>query len=307
MSEREAALAALKLWRDRKAWARKDPSGLSVASVEPVGPVQVALTSIYEARGVKYELVAASSRPTHNEDGPQPWNVRLEHPPNPPVGHYVDTKISGTTVHMDCGMCSAQGEMMCATCGGSGRIQHGRSSHTCGRCGGRGQVRCDQCHGSGGLLGYPTVWSRIQDHEIRRVHESDELPNEVFLALSEGDHGGDVFHEQSAEHIVDLVREGGYRDAAGSADPLRQMVQKLCASPEVPEGGRLLRQTLRLSRVKAWEVKLEDGRGLWIYGNPPHVSPSNALPTPAVHAMKIVPGVMVALAVLYGVYWFLAN
>ena len=46
---------------------------------------------------------------------------------------------------------------------------------------------------------------------------------------------------------------------------------------------------------------------MWIYGDPPHVSPSNALPTPAVHAMKIVPAVLVALAVLYGVYWFLAN
>ena len=103
------------------------------------------------------------------------------------------------------------------------------------------------------------------------------------------------------------MRQGGYRDAAGSADPLRQLVQKLCADPEVPEGGRLLRQALRLSRVKAWEMRLEDGTALWIYGNPPHVSPANALPTPTVHALKVVPALLAASTVLYGVYWFLAN
>ena len=209
MSERAAAIAAIQSWRARKAWARRDPATLDVERVEAVGPTQVALISRYEARGVRYQLSPAPSRPTHNEKGPDPWSVHLQHPSGAPVGHEVSTSISGTTVHMDCAYCSGNGELKCERCDGSGRIRAGRSSYTCTTCHGRGQVRCEQCVGSGGLIGTPSVWSRIEQHEELQVHESTELPIDVFLALSERTHGGEVIHRQEAERIVDLRREGG--------------------------------------------------------------------------------------------------
>ncbi|MCA9610374.1 MAG: hypothetical protein KC619_32485, partial [Myxococcales bacterium] len=138
MSDREKALAALARWRGEQPWARVDPGALEIAEVAAVGPTQVRLTSIYEARGVRYELEPAPRRPALREDGPNPWNVSLEHPPDLPVGNEVRTALRGVTVHMDCGMCSGSGDLVCSQCDGSGRIQRGRSSYTCPSCHGRG-------------------------------------------------------------------------------------------------------------------------------------------------------------------------
>jgi len=301
--DREAALHALERWRAQRSWARADPTKLTIARVEPVGPMQIVLRSVFEARGVKYTLEPAPSRPSLNEPGPDPWGVTLEQPPNPPIGHEVSARVPDVRVHMDCGLCSAMGDMTCTRCDGMGRIKQGKHSQTCPVCGGAGQIQCPQCVGSGGLFGHPTAWSRIEERTVRRVHESSTLPNEVFLALNEGDHGGEMIHEQQGEQIVDLVRQGGYRDAAGSEDPLRQLVQKLCENPDVPAGARLIRQSLRVSRVAAWEIALESGESLWVYGDPPRVSPAGALPSAALRAAKIVPAVVVGGAALFGAWW----
>lgn len=305
VGDRERAMQALARWKAARAWARADPSALSVSNVEPVGPVQVALTSVFEARGVRYTLRPAPSRATVDEPGPDPWAVDLTHPPDAPVGHEVGEEVPGVSVHMDCGLCSAMGDMTCPRCDGMGRIQRGKRSEHCYHCGGRGQLQCEQCKGSGGLYGYPRVWSRIEERTVRRVHEADGLPNDVFLALSDDDHGGEPMHEQAGERIVDLVGDGSYRDAARSNDPLRQLVQKLCANPDVPDEARLLRQSLRLSRVAAWEITLEGGERLWVYGEPPRVSPPAALPSTALRVAKLAPLVAVGAAGVAAAFWLL--
>ncbi len=300
-------MAALRAWREQRAWARRDPATLTIASVAPVGPTQLVLTSRYEARGVRYALRAAPSRPVHNEPGPDPWSVRLVHPPGAAVGHELESAISGATVHMDCGLCSGNGDMACPECGGSGRIQAGRHSHTCGRCGGRGEVVCGQCGGTGGLLGEPRVWSRIAEVERIQVHEPESLPLDVFLALSEHKQEGELVHRQEAERIVDLTREGGYRDAASTDDPVRLLARRLAEAPGVPEGGRVIAQRLEVRRVPAWEVTLDAGPRVWVYGTPPAVSPANALRSVGYRAATIGPFAAGALgAVAWALYRFLA-
>ncbi|MBO6941005.1 MAG: hypothetical protein JJ863_38880 [Deltaproteobacteria bacterium] len=307
MDDRAAALDALARWKAQRSWARADPGSLAIAKVEPVGPVQVVLTSVYEARGVRYRLEAAPSRPSLNEPGPDPWAIDIPLPADPPVGHEASAVVPGVRVHMDCGLCSGMGDMTCTRCDGAGRIQHGKHSQACFQCNGRGHVQCPQCVGSGGLYGHPTAWARIEECQVIRVHESDELPNAVFLALNEGDHGGETMHEQRGAHIEDLVRQGGYRDAAGSSDPLRVLVRKLCEHPGVPDGGRVLHQHLRLSRVAAWEVGLENGSTLWVFGDPPRVSPAGALPSTTLRVAKVVPAVVAAGAAAFAAYWLLGR
>jgi len=264
------------------------------------------LSSTFEGRGVRYRLVAAPDRPRLNEPGPDPWAYLLEHPPDAPVGHELTEVVAEHRVHMDCGMCSAMGDMSCPRCDGTGRVQQGKHSRICPRCSGRAQIICEQCRGSGGLYGHPTVWSRIQQCEVRRAHETDGLPNAVFLALSGEDRGGDVFHELEDERIIDYVRGGGYRDSAGSSDPLRQLVQRVCESPGLPDGARLIRQTLRLSRVPVWRLTLAGGDELWVYGDPPEVSPVGALHSTASRALTLAPVVLAAAgAAALALYWWL--
>ena len=142
--EREAALAALRRWRAQRAWARKDPATLTIARVEAAGSVQIVLTSIFEGRGVRYQLLAAPNRPRLNDPGPDAWAYPLEHPPGAPVGHEISNVVQGQRVHMDCGMCSAMGDMSCPTCHGTGQIQQGKNTRTCTRCGGAGRIICEQ-------------------------------------------------------------------------------------------------------------------------------------------------------------------
>lgn len=303
MTDRERALEALARWRGQKPWARKDPSTLDVVEVAAVGPTQLRLVSIYEARGVRYELRPAPSRPALREDGPDPWSVRLEHPPELPVGNEVSTPLSGMTVHMDCGICSGAGELHCTNCEGTGRIKQGRYSYTCPECNGRGEVRCKQCQGSGGLIGRPSVWSRIEQHERVQVVESAELPIDAFLDLQQVEHGGELIHEQTGDRIVDLQREGGYRDAAGGADPVRKAAQALGAEPGVPTGAQILRQRLEVRRVPAWELALRAGQKVVVYGDPPKVSPPKALDSTALEAARVAPYALAALALGGGLLW----
>lgn len=302
--DRERALAALRRWREGKPWARVDPAARSIAEVIPCGPVQAILTSHYESRGVRYELEPAPSRPARNEEGPDPWGVKLEQRRGAPVGAEVSTPISGTTVHMDCGLCSGIGDMTCPTCDGTGTVQTSQHhAKACYRCAGSGEITCTQCRGSGGMLGHPTVWSRIEEARRVRVHEPSELPLAVFLDLQDTDHGGEVIHEEEAERIVDLRRGGGYRDAASADDPMRALVQTVAVEHGVPEDGRILRQRLEIRRVSAYEVRLTDGRRLWVYGDPPAVEPAKALASFAARAARVAPLLAAALGLLGWALW----
>ena len=304
---RAAALAALSEWQSQRRWARKDPASLSLKEVRPVGPVQLELVSVYEARGVTYDIRPATSRPERPDTGPSPWNVEITILPEAPVGRQVEVPLSKQTVHMDCGVCSSTGVVFCPACGGDGSVSRGKRTEVCAQCGGRGQLQCSQCEGSGGVVGTPTVWARIEEQTVRRVLDTDDLPTEVYLALQEHDHGGVLIHEQKSERIEDLAGHGGYRDAADSRDPVCQLVRTTCAELELPHNARLRHQRLQLRRVPAWEVVLEGGESLWVYGAPPHVSPPRALRSRGLRVAEVLPGAAFLVLVAYALLAWLAD
>lgn len=153
------------------------------------------------------------------------------------------------------------------------------------------------------MLGYPRVWSRLEETERVHVHEDDRLPLEVFLALQESGHGGDVISTQEDEQITELRRPGGYRDPAPRDAALADAVRRVCSDAGVPEGGRVHRQRLEIRRVPAWSIELESGERACVYGDPPEVAPARALASPAWHASRLAPYVLGALAGLGALAW----
>ena len=285
---REAALAALRRWHAERPWARVDPRTLALEEVLAVGPTQVILESLYERRGVRYELRAARGRPERPGEGPDPWSVTLEHPEGARLGHEVKQRLANATVHMDCTLCQSTGQMNCVRCGGTGSTDEGGSTQACFGCGGRGYVRCDTCDGAGGVLGEPTVWSVLSRHREVRTLEDLGLPMDVFFALhdgasgrdTEGD-GGGLIHVQEGERVHTLQRAQGYRDDArhGASSALHRAVEKLAAEPGVTGNDRIHHQRLEVRQVPVYALILRGGESVFVYGEPLQLSPTNALRT----------------------------
>lgn len=303
------ALALLRTWHARQPADRKDPTGLGSLEVQRLGPMQVALTSVYEARGVHYKLSAAPSRPAVQDEGPDPWASPIKHPEGVPVGSELRHPLPNGRVQMDCGLCSGRGDMTCPTCRGTGNVPkhnaEGRSG-PCPTCRGRGEMTCTQCKGSGGMTGIPTVWSRIEQHEELRVLDAPELPLDVLSDLMDGDDGGDLEHLQEGPRVEILRRQGGYREA-NRDDALSRLVANVCENPGVPSGARVHRQRLEVRRVPVYRVKPADEDELWIYGDPPRVVPPRALETLRPKLERALPwfaGVFI-FATIFTVAWFL--
>lgn len=303
VSDRERALELLSRYAAARAWARRAPASLVVRDVQVTGPAQVILRSIFEARGVRYQLQPAAKRTLEDVPGPDPWSAPIAQPAGAPVGHELTYPMPGTTVPMDCGMCGATGEAHCQTCQGTGRVQHGNQSYRCTHCGGRGVVVCVTCHGTGGLVGHPTVWSRIEAHEEVRALGTDELPLDVAFDLTDTREAGELVHQQEAPRLHELRVEGGYRDAARSGDAVARMARALCDAPGVPVGGRIVRQRLEVRRVPVFVVTLEGARTIWVWGEPPKVSPARAMDSAMLVAVRVVPWVLGAGAVAVGGWW----
>lgn len=273
--------AALAAW-SRGHPTRRNTSKLTFESMANKGPVQIVLTSVFERRGVTYKLSPAprrGRRPQH----PDPWKHTFEFPDGDQasVGTRLTRHLEDVVVHMGCALCSDSGNMSCSHCGGDGRVDrhNGGSSH-CGVCRGTGQLTCDTCNGSGALYGKPTLWAAIESVSPHRLVEADDLPNSVFIALSESPMDGDVIHRQEGPTIEELRglghQGGGYRDTAHE-DPQVILVRELCKKHEIPEEVRLLRQELELRRVDVWEIKTKELKHFWVLGDPIQVLPAKIL------------------------------
>jgi hypothetical protein len=95
--------------------------------------------------------------------------------------------------------------MRCSRCDGEGRITTvNHRSHRCGGCKGTGELTCDTCKGSGSLYGKPTLWAAIDSVCGTRLVEADDLPNLVFIFLSEAPIDGDVIDRQEGPTIEEL-------------------------------------------------------------------------------------------------------
>lgn len=183
---------------------------------------------------------------------------------------------------MGCDTCSHSGKMRCSNCDGDGRrtSADGKSRH-CYTCNGTGELSCDTCTGSGALYGKPTLWAAIDSVSINSVLEADDLPNSVFIGLSEAPVDGELVHRQEGPVLEELRGyahrgAGAYRQAAEEG-PEASAVRALCKRPGLPDDARLIRQELELRRVDVWEVKSREAKTFWAFGEPLQVQPPKAL------------------------------
>ena len=77
-------------------------------------------------------------------------------------------------------------------------------------------------------------------------------------------------------------------------------------APGVPTGGRILDQRLEVRRVPAWEVVLRGGPSVWVFGDPPELSPADALPSTPLRAAKV-GGVGLGVLAAAGLAWWLVQ
>lgn len=169
------------------------------------------------------------------------------------------------------------GDVVCATCGGTST--HEDDGH-CTVCRGTGVTKCRQCRGSGGVFGVPMVWARIDTHTALHTLDTETLPLEVVLDLSEHPSTGEIVHRQDGrEPIVEVRAETGYRDKPVFDEGPRRAIEKLLDEPGVPMGVAVHRQTLEVRRTPVLEATLASGRTLHVWGDPPRVHPRSAAST----------------------------
>lgn len=278
---RDRFLERMSAWHAVQPWARVAPQALSITSVAAVGPLQIALRSRFESRGIRYELRAASTRTLEHVAGPDPWATSLRLPSDAPVGHEIAQPLSVAEIPMDCGMCSAQGDVSCARCDGTGSVSSGKNRRQCPTCRGGGRVRCDQCNGSGGVLGKPSAWARMDEHEALRTLGTDALPLDIAFDLTEHPSPGEVLHRQEAEQIHDVRGDAGYRGEPVLTTEVRSAAEALLRDPGIGAGARLHRQTLVVTRTTVLEASLGGGgeQKLYAWGDPARVHPKSAATT----------------------------
>lgn len=294
----DQALMALSRWTARSYWSRLSVRPEDVVEARSVGPTQVVLRTTYEQRGVRYQLRPASRRPHEEDPAPKAWSFELTFPDGARLGAEIVHDVA-TDLHHDCGVCSATGQMNCPTCNGDGTIRRGKSTVTCPRCAGHTAIECESCQGSGGVFARPAVWARLEEAEVVRVREAEELPIDVLLDLQEAS-DGDLIHEQRAPHITSL-------NTADSEEPSEvarfdDLVQELLAEPDLPKGARAREQHLEIRRVPAFAVTFRGGGEVFVYGEPPKARPEARLRSPLYQVARVAPfvgGVVVLAAVAW--------
>lgn len=273
-------------------------------TVDVTGPSTVVLRSIYEARGVHYQLQPASRRTLDDVPGPDVWEAPLVFPDGAKVGDELTHALHGRVVPMDCGLCSATGTAPCPGCNGDGRVRRANDSDLCGICAGSGSVGCRTCSGSGGLVGHPTIWARIEAHEEARAIGTDDLPLDVAFDLTHATAEGQLVHRQEGPRVLAMRSEGGYRDGARSGDAIARTALALCEHPGVPEGTRIVSQSLEVRRVPVFVIQLEDGRTMHVWGDPPRVSPARAMDSLPLRALRASPWAAASGAGLAAAAWW---
>jgi hypothetical protein len=212
----------------------------------------------------------------HDVPGPDPWATTLDVPEHAPVGFETARALAGAEIPLDCGVCSAQGEVRCPRCAGDGHVGSGRNRRRCDRCRGRGQVRCDTCEGSGGVIGSPEVWARIDQHVELRTAGTDALPLDVAFDLVDHPAPGSLLHRQEGERIEELRVPTGYRGEPVLAPDVSRVAETILREHGVATGARIRAQTLELRRTPVLEATLPEGALLHVWGDPPRVHPKDA-------------------------------
>lgn len=239
------------------------------------GPIQLALTTRYELRGVRYDL-SISLRRVAPMPAPDPWAHDLRHADASRPGEEVTQQLD--YLHVVCRTCPGTGSADCPNCRGTGAEAQGAAEGPCGWCDGRGHIVCPECRSSGCLLAKPTVWSRIVEHKELRSMRAKRLPVDVAAELAVSGAAGVVTHRQEAPQIAGLVARGaGYRDSFRVEEPIVEVARSLCDAPGIEPGGRILHQVLEVTRVPVAHVRFARGRELWCWGDPPRIAPADAL------------------------------
>jgi hypothetical protein len=276
---RERFFERMRAWRAVQPWARLDPSALAIRDVAIVGPLQLSLRSRFESRGIRYELRAATERTLEHVSGPDPWASSVRLPDDAAVGQEVSQRLPMADIPMDCGMCSAQGDLSCHRCGGDGSVGSGKQRRQCPTCRGAGRVRCDQCRGSGGVLGTPSAWARLDEHLELRSLGTDALPLDVVFDLSEHPSPGELVHGQEAERLLEVRGDAGYRGQPTLTEELRRAAQSLLEAPGLPQGASVRSQSLEVRRTTVLEASLAGDAKLYAWGDPPRIHPKPAATT----------------------------
>jgi len=267
----------LEAWRAGAPWARLDPRRVGIVSSHAAGPLQVVLRSVYETRGVRYELRPAPSRTLQSAPGPDPWSS-LPLPADAPIGAEVTLRRSmGLTTAFDCARCGAIGESTCHRCGGRGSVSSSGSTSRCPTCNGRGQQKCTLCGGSGGVLGDPSIWARLDSHEeVRWCASAEPLPDEISDALHEAVGEWPVLQRVEARPTLDARDLVGFRSHVLSPQ-LLELALALLAHPGIPDGARLHAQILEVRQPEVIAARLASGTQIHVWGDPVRVHPSRPL------------------------------
>lgn len=285
-----------------------------VREVSWEGSTQLVLVTRYELRGVRYRLVPAPRQATPTAK-PDPWASELRpEGGEQPLGE-VSMKLPGEGVYIDCVACGASGESPCEACAGTGMLFGGAGDggHAyCPDCVGRGAARCSACAGSGGVRGEVTVWSRVGVHEEVRSIRSRSLPTDVAASLTIFGQPGDVVHHAEGRRLDDLVLPVGYRESAAAVEPVVDAARRLCESPGLEAGARILHQALEVRRIPVARLRMDDDSELWCWGARldgagPRIWPERGLETRWARLRRRLPAVGAAVFAIAGVLALLAG
>jgi hypothetical protein len=308
-TDKDEVQALLRAWHSASPGDRIAPDRVGVAAIEPLSVWRVALASICEGRGVYVRPQRAVARVPGARAVPDidPWSVGgLELPADAPIGRRVELELPGEE-RCDCEACRGQGQRTCSPCRGSGWLGSGRQRTQCTSCSGRGTTPCSRCNGLGGFAGAPIAWSEIVKTTAVRLVKDDALPPEVALALDEvlERGGGTVVFERAADEL-DLreVGSASYRDAPPPAR-FAEAATSLLAEGDVGRA-KVRSRKLEVRRAAAFRVRREDGTSFLAWGWPARVEPSDALDSTFGRIVRAATWVVVALAILAGLYAFVA-
>lgn len=288
-----------------------DPRWLDEAELDALPTERIALTSTFEARGVRVLPERAVLPRKPRAPMPDPWTLDdLAQPAGTPVGRKREIALGERAV-ADCERCGGRGERRCDACHGMGLHQvAGAAAAPCRTCSVQGRVVCVACEGLGGFEGPVFAWSEIGESTIVRVVRPKALPDDVALAVEEtlASGGGVEVHREEAPRIDAIglgARLGGgtYRDGA-RANELGGELARMLDELDGQGAAHVRAQRLEVRRVSVIRIAPRGRAPLYTWGPPARVWPDAALAPPALPRIPPLALVGIALGVLGYWYWF---